>query len=32
MANRESGHEQLFLPMENLVRENPEIDQLIFST
>ncbi|KAI3320261.1 NUDIX hydrolase domain-like protein [Xylariaceae sp. AK1471] len=31
MADRDSGHEQLFLPMENMVRENPHIDQLISS-
>ncbi|KAK9778479.1 hypothetical protein SCAR479_04501 [Seiridium cardinale] len=32
MANREDGVQQLFLPVENLVRENPQLNVVISST
>ncbi|KAK9414335.1 putative Nudix hydrolase domain-containing protein [Seiridium unicorne] len=32
MANRENGVQQLFLPVENLVRENPRLNMVISST
>jgi 8-oxo-dGTP diphosphatase len=32
MANKESGPSELFLPVVNLVRDNPNIDDLVSST